>query len=167
MREHGFKAYRLGQRGLSPADHLQQPRACTRERMPGFELTAERDFQSASDALGFPHFPIARRAEDRLEGGAQRGIHLGHGNAAAEIVEACQAEMRIGDAAGHDAVVVRKIRRDVEGDAVEADPASHAYADRGDLVLCRSTADAARLVVADHPDADAILAPFALHREGG
>src|SRR5262249_15209404 len=57
---------------------------------------------------------------------------------------------------------MRKLGMDVERDAVQADPALHADADRGDLVLA-----AARPVVAANPDADAVVAALALDVEGG
>ena len=79
----------------------------------------------------------------------------------AEIGEAGHAVARVGDAARHDAGEVRQLRLDVDGDAVQRDPALHADADRGDLVLV-----AVALVGPPHPDADAVVAPLAVDVEG-
>ena len=69
--------------------------------------------------------------------------------------------MGLGDAAGHDAGEMRKVRRDVERNAVERRPAPHPDADRGDLVLRRRPSGPARLVGAGDPDADPVRARLA------
>ena len=85
--------------------------------------------------------------------------------AAAEIAKAGHAVVRFADAAGDDALESRsEVRRDIEGDAVERNPAAHADADRGDLVFGRGAVDPRRLVRPRDPDADAGLARFADHR---
>src|SRR6476620_3935048 len=78
----------------------------------------------------------------------------------AEIDQTCYAVSRVRHAARHDRVEVRQIRLDVDGDAVERHPAPQPHADGGDLVF-----KAWSLVAPIYPDADAILAPFALHVE--
>ena len=55
---------------------------------------------------------------------------------------------------------MRQLRRDVKRKSVERDPALHADADSGDLVLC-----ALALLRPLNPHADAIVAPFAAHIE--
>ena len=74
-------------------------------------------------------------------------VDLGHRDEVAEILETRHA--LVGDAAGHDAVVVAEIGRDVERNAVEGHPARDPDADRRDLVLA-----ARALVGPPHPDAD-------------
>src|SRR3954451_20529500 len=56
---------------------------------------------------------------------------------------------------------MRELRLDIDGDAMERDPAPQAHPDRGDLVLM-----AGPLVRAANPEANAILAPFAADVEG-
>src|SRR5215467_4663795 len=73
-----------------------------------------------------------------------------------EIGEARDAVARIGDPARYDAGEVRKLRRDVERDAVQAHPVAQADTNRGDLVFM-----SVPLVGAAHPDADALVAPLA------
>ena len=95
-----------------------------------------------------------------LEFPPQHRVHLRHGRAHAEIGEAGDAVARVGDAARHDAGEMRKLGRDIDGDAVQRHPALHADADGRDLVF---VADA--LLGPAHPDADALLAPLALDAE--
>jgi len=63
-----------------------------------------------------------------------------------------------GDAAGHDALEMRKLRLHIQCHAVVADPAPDPDADGGDLVLARSRIGRRSLA---HPDADAAVAAFA------
>ena len=84
------------------------------------------------------------------------------GAANAEIGQAGDAIALFADAARHDAGKMRQVRIDIERDAVQRHPLLHADADGGDLVLA-----AVALVGPAHPDADAVLAPFAAHVEGG
>ncbi|MBA7705861.1 hypothetical protein ES703_114701 [subsurface metagenome] len=74
----------------------------------------------------------------------------------AEVDQRGDAVSDISHAAGHDGREVREVGLDVDGDAVEGNPAAQAHADRGDLVLMASA-----LIWAFDPDADAVLAPFA------
>src|SRR5665213_6490 len=79
----------------------------------------------------------------------------------AEIGEAGDAKARVLDPAGHDSVEMRKLRLDIDRDAVERHPALEPHANSRDLVF-----EAFALVRPFHPDADAILAPLAAHVEG-
>ena len=63
----------------------------------------------------------------------------------------------LADAAGHDAAEMRKVRLDVDRDAVERHPVAHADADGGDLVFA---------LAAPHPHAHPVLPPLALDVEG-
>ena len=71
------------------------------------------------------------------------------------------------DAAGHDAGEMAEVRLDVDRYAVEADPAAHADADRGDLVLGGAAVRLRRAVGAHHPDPDPAGPPLAADAEGG
>src|SRR5262245_20692106 len=79
----------------------------------------------------------------------------------AEIDEAGDAKARIGHAAGDDRCKMLQLRLDIDGDAMEGDPALQADTDGGDLVLV-----AGALVRPPDPDPDAILAPLAADVEG-
>lgn len=68
-------------------------------------------------------------------------------------------------AAGHDGVVMRKIRLDIQRDAVKGDPAPEPHPDRRDLRLRRRATRPQRAFRSDHPDADAAGPPLALHAE--
>src|SRR3546814_16496170 len=61
------------------------------------------------------------------------------------------------DAAGHDAVEMRQLRLDVQGDAVEGHPAPDPHADGGALVLAPGLV----AVGAAHPDPDPAVATLA------
>src|SRR3981081_779926 len=100
--------------------------------------------------------------EHLLERLPERDIEIRHGQGTAEINQTGDAVARIRDAAGDDRVEMPEVRLDVDGDAVERDPAPQPYADGGDLVF-----EAWALVRPADPDADAILAPLAAHVEGG
>ena len=65
------------------------------------------------------------------------------------------------DTAGHDAGEMRKFRRDIEADAMKADPMANPDADRGDLALSSPAGP-----VPD-PYADAIFSAFAGNSEVG
>ena len=58
-------------------------------------------------------------------------IQCGHVAALAEIGKAGDAE--IGNAAGHDAAIMREIGRDIDGEAVQRHPFAHAHANGADL----------------------------------
>jgi len=88
-------------------------------------------------------------------------IDIRHGDGMAEIDQARDAVARVRDTAGDDRGEVRKLRLDIDRDAVERHPTPHAHADRGDLVL-----KAHALVRPLYPDTDAILAALAAHVEG-
>ena len=60
-----------------------------------------------------------------------------------------------------------EIGRDVDRDAVEGNPAAHANAERGDLVLGGGAVERRRLVGPGDPDADAVLAGLADDAELG
>src|SRR6266702_953029 len=102
------------------------------------------------------------RAKYLRKGLPERDIDVGHGHGEAEVDQGGDAVTGIDDAAGHDRREMRKIRLDVDRDAVERDPAPQADADRGDLVL-----KAFALVGALDPDPDAVLAALAADVEGG
>ena len=69
-----------------------------------------------------------------------------------------------GNAAGHDAVVVREVRLDVDRDAVERHPVADAHTDGSDLVLARAAVGQGRFVGAGHPDADPAVAALRRRR---
>ena len=75
--------------------------------------------------------------------------------------------MRLCDSAGHDALEMREIGRDVDGHAVEGNPAADANAERGDLVFGGGAVERRRLVGPGDPDADAVLAGLADDAELG
>src|SRR5260370_4613067 len=79
----------------------------------------------------------------------------------AEIGEGSDAVARVRDAAGDDRREVRKVRIDIDRDAVERHPAPQPHADGGDLVFKART-----LVRPADPDTDPILASLAPHMEG-
>ena len=56
---------------------------------------------------------------------------------------------------------------DIDGDAVEGNPLAQADTDGGDLVLGRRAVGQGGPVRPHHPHPDAVLAPLALHVEGG
>src|SRR5215831_19246462 len=78
---------------------------------------------------------VGGRPEQGLELAPQYAVDLGHRGRTAEIGEAGHAIERIGDAARHDAGEMGEVRRDVERDAVQADPALEPDPDGRDLVL--------------------------------
>ena len=96
--------------------------------------------------------PSRSRAEDLVEASPERQVEVGHRHRQAEVDEARHPVAA--DAAGHDAGEMPEVGLDVDRDAVEADPAADAHADRGDLVLGRAAVGLRRPVGAHHPDAD-------------
>ena len=77
-----------------------------------------------------------------------------------EVGETCHAIACVLDPARHDPAEMRKLRLDVDGDAMQRHPALHPDAERGDLVFVSSA-----FVRPAHPDADPILAPLTTHTE--
>src|SRR5690606_26045663 len=67
------------------------------------------------------------RPENGFEAPAQHRIDFGHGEQGAQILEGGDA--LVADAAGHDAVIMAEIGRDIERNAVEGHPFAHAHAD--------------------------------------
>ena len=106
-----------------------------------------------------------RLPENGFEGCAQRGVNLAHAGHNAEIAKACDAKMRGRNPAGHDSGKMREVRRDIERDAVEGNPAPDPDPDRRDLVLGTLAARSTRLVWPRDPNPDAIAAPLALDTE--
>src|SRR3546814_773979 len=86
------------------------------------------------------------RTEHAGEAGAQGGVEVGEADRQAEVDQGGDAVAA--EAAGHDAAEVLQVRLHVDGDAVIGDPAAHAHADGGDLVLTT----ASRHSFAGHPD---------------
>ena len=119
---------------------------------------------SGSRAPAYPRLRLRRqrrRAEQPLELPPQHHVDLRQRHDVSEIHQTGHAIARIRDAARHDAGEMRKLRIDVERDAVQADPALEPDADRGDLVFA-----ARALLGPRHPHADAVLAPPGAHVEG-
>lgn len=73
--------------------------------------------------------------------------------------------MRPGDPARNNTGKMSEIRRDVQRDTVERNPASYSDSDRGDLVLGGFSSGAGWLVRPRDPDPDTILAPLAFDIE--
>src|SRR5437016_2319044 len=94
-------------------------------------------------------------AENVLELCFQGRINLGHGRMNAKSGQAGDAVTAY--AAGHDARKVGEIGGHIKRDPVIGDPASNAYADSGNLVLCA--------IRSNNPDSHAAIAPLALHTE--
>src|SRR5690606_24322814 len=95
-----------------------------------------------------------------LENIRQRVIDVAHDSGVPEIGEARHPVLA--NTAGHDSAEVRKVRRDVEAQPVETDPAAQPDTDGGDLVL-----DAFTTLWPAHPDPHAVSASLALNAERG
>src|SRR4029077_724482 len=91
----------------------------------------------------------------------QSDVDIAHADGMAKIDEAGDAKARIGDAARDDRREVFQLRLDIDGDAVEGDPALQPDTDRGDLVLVTGA-----LVRPPDPDSDPVLTPLAPDVEG-
>src|SRR5262245_33773097 len=92
---------------------------------------------------------------------SQRDVDLGHAAGMVELDDGVDAKARIGHAAGDYRCKMLQLRLDIDGDAMEGDPALQADTDGGDLVLV-----AGALVRPPDPNPDAILAPLAADVEG-
>ena len=79
---------------------------------------------------GAPVASSVRSSEHLREGALHRHVDLRHRRGDAEIEQGGHPVAVVADAAGHDALEVREVAVDVEGDAVEGDPAAHADAER-------------------------------------
>lgn len=106
-----------------------------------------------------------RGPENRFECCAQRGIDLPPSGQNTKIVKACNTQMRGRNPARHDSPKMRKIRRDIERDAMQGNPAPDPDPDRRDLVLGALAIFAARLFGTGNPDSDAVASPLALDIE--
>src|SRR5690606_26768891 len=93
-------------------------------------------------------------SELALEGRAQHRIDFSHRDKLSEVLETGDA--LVGNAARDNAIIVGKVRHDVERNAVEGHPFGDAHADGGDLVLPENA-----LVRPLDPDADAAIAALA------
>src|SRR5215471_18077992 len=102
------------------------------------------------------------RTEHLLECAPQRDVDFGHADEMTELDQAGHPKTGVGHTARHDCGKMRQVRFDIDGDAMQRDPALQPYPDRGDLVL-----EAGALVRPTDPDADAILAPLAANVEAG
>src|SRR5690606_32766823 len=107
----------------------RRPEMLALRRTPGLQVSAS--FSSTRLSALAPHF--FRRAENFGEGSLQRKVEVGHRNRQAEVYEAGHA--MVGDTAWHDTGEVLEVGLDIDGDAVEANPAPEPDADRGDFVL--------------------------------